>query len=62
MKKLISVVLAFVLLFSCMLPAFAEDTEHPTIYITGAQTNQLVDANGNQIYPIVDDVEPMDVV
>ncbi len=62
MKKMISVLLVFVLAFTCVIPAFAEDTEHPTIYITGAQTNQLVDANGKQIYPIVDDVEPMDVV
>ncbi len=62
MKQLISVVLAFVLLFSCMLPAFAEDTEHPTIYITGAQTNTLLNADGSQLYPIQDDVEPMDVV
>ncbi len=62
MKKFISVLLVAILAFSCVLPAFAEDTEHPTVYITGAQTNQLQDAQGNQIYPIVDDVEPMDVV
>ncbi len=62
MKKIVSLLLIFVLAFACVLPTFAEDTEHPTIYITGAQTNQLNDADGNQIYPIVDDVEPMDVV
>ena len=49
MKKIISVLLVFVLAFTCVIPAFAEDTEHPTIYITGAQTNQLVDANGNSV-------------
>lgn len=62
MKKFISVLLVAILAFSCVLPVFAEDTEHPTIYITGAQTNTLYDADNNQIYPIVDDVEPMDVV
>ncbi len=62
MKKIISLALVFVLLFACVVPAFAEDTEHPTIYVTGAQTNNLYNADGQQIYPIIDDVEPMDVV
>lgn len=62
MKKLISLVLVAMMLFACMVPAFAEDTEHPTIYITGAQTCKLVKADGTQLYPIVDDVEAMDVI
>lgn len=62
MKKLISAVLVALMLFSCMVPAFAEDTEHPTIYITGAQTCALYNADGTQLYPLVDDVEAMDVI
>lgn len=62
MKKLISLLLTVVMLFGCVLPVFAQDTEHPTVYITGAQTNDLYAADGTQLYPIVDDIEPMDVV
>ncbi len=62
MKKIISLMLAAVLMLSMAAPAFAADTEHPTIYITGAQTNTLFSADGNQIYPIVDDIDAMDVV
>ncbi|MBR3954382.1 MAG: hypothetical protein IKJ63_02790 [Clostridia bacterium] len=62
MKKIISVLLVFVLSFACVVPAFAEDTEHPTIYVTGAQTNALYYADGTQLYPLVDDVEAMDVI
>ncbi len=62
MKKIISAFLVLVLAFACLVPAFAEDTEHPTIYITGAQTCKLVKADGSQLYPLVDDVEAMDVI
>ncbi len=62
MKRIVSALLVFVLLCTCVLPAFAEDTEHPTIYITGAQTCKLVKADGSQLYPLVDDVEAMDVI
>ena len=62
MKKIISAFLVLVLAFACLVPAFAEDAEHPTIYITGAQTCKLVKADGSQLYPLVDDVEAMDVI
>lgn len=62
MKKVLSAVLVLIMLFTCVMPAFAEDAEHPTIYITGAQTNALLKADGTQLYPPVDDVEAMDVI
>lgn len=52
MKKFLSALLTFILIFVLAVPAFAsQDSEHPTIYITGAQTNDLLDAEGNTIYP-----------
>lgn len=63
MKKVLSLLLVFVLLFTLIQPVFAaEDDEHPTIYITGAQTNGLVRADGSQLYPLVDDVDAMSVI
>ncbi len=62
MKRFISVLLVIIMMFGFVQPVFAEDTEHPTIYVTGAQTNGLYNADGTQLYPIVDDVEAMDVV
>ena len=52
-KKIISLILAIVMICSLAVPAFAAKTadEHPTIYVTGAQVNQLIDAEGNVIYP-----------
>lgn len=53
-KKALSVILAALMLFSMGIVAFAAKTEneHPTVYITGAQTNKLFGADGEQIYPI----------
>ncbi len=40
-KKIISVILAVVMVFSIALPATAAYEEYPTIYVTGAQTNDI---------------------
>ena len=50
------------MMFGFVQPVFAEDSEHPTIYVTGTQTNPLLYADGRQLYPIVDDIEAMDVI
>ncbi len=55
MKKVISLVLVFVMVFSVSVTAFvanAENEEYPTIYVTGAQTNNLYSADGEKIYPL----------
>ncbi len=64
MKKIISVLLSVIFIFTLTVPAFAtgKAQELPTIYVTGAQTNQLYNADGTKIYPIEDDVEIADVV
>ena len=50
MRKIISVILCIVLCFSLVIPAFAaEDNEHPTIYVTGAQTNDIYSADGEMV-------------
>lgn len=53
-KKIISLILAMVMICSLTVPAFAANAaeEHPTIYVTGAQTNDLYGAEGERIYPI----------
>ena len=50
MKKIISVILALILCMSLAAPALAADyEEHPTIYVTGAQTNKIYDTEGNHV-------------
>lgn len=55
-KKLISVSLAIIMVFAMTVPCFAANEEYPTIYVTGAQTNNLFSAEGERIYPIGADV------
>ncbi len=62
MKKILSLVLCLVMAFSLCVPAFAEDTEHPTIYVTGAQTNNIYAADGTVLYPISDDIDAGEVI
>ena len=40
-KKLISVSLAIIMVFAMTVPCFAANEEYPTIYVTGAQTNDI---------------------
>ena len=50
MKKVMSIILSFVLCLSLALPALAADyEEHPTIYVTGAQTNKIYDTEGKHV-------------
>lgn len=51
MKKFISALLCLILMLSLAVPAFAQSEEYPTIYVTGAQTNNLYSAEGELIYP-----------
>ncbi len=62
MKKWISLILSLITVFSLAVPAFAVDTaeEYPTIYVTGAQTNDLYSAEGERIWDL--DVDTMAVV
>ena len=62
MKKLLSVFLAALLILSLAAPALAAEQEYPTIYVTGAQTNDLYDADNNRIYPLPDDIDAMQVI
>ncbi len=57
MKKVLSVVLCILMTFFCVTPAFAtEPEEYPTIYIVGAHTNPVYNAEGEEVYPIKADV------
>ena len=51
MKKFISLMLSLLLVMSLAAPAFAAGTyvEYPTIYVTGAQTNDIYDTEGNKV-------------
>ena len=55
-KKLLSATLAVLMVFSLVLPAAATSEENPTIYVTGAQTNNLYNADGKLIYPFDIDI------
>ena len=48
-KKFISVSLALIIIFTMMTPCFATYEEYPTIYVTGAQTNDIYSAEGEYI-------------
>lgn len=58
MKKTISLLLSLIMVFSLALPAFAqaEAEEYPTVYVTGAQTNNIYSADGRRIYPVEGDI------
>ncbi len=62
--KIISFILAVVIIFSMAVPALAaeikEPEEYPTIYVTGAQTNDIYSAQGERIYPFATPL--MDVI
>ena len=62
MKKTISLVLCLIMVLTLSLPAFAESEpeEYPTIYVTGAQTNDILSAEGEKIWDL--DVDAMSVV
>ena len=62
MKKTISLVLSLIMVLTLSLPAFAESEpeEYPTIYVTGAQTNDILSAEGEKIWDL--DVDVMSVV
>lgn len=57
--KLISLMLALLLVLSLAVPAVAADTyeEYPTIYVTGAQTNKIYSADGEMISDFDFDIE-----
>lgn len=59
MKRVISILLCLVLAFSLCMPAFAaaEYKEYPTIYVTGAQTNDILNAEGEKISDFDIDLE-----
>ncbi len=53
MKRIFSVVLTLILVLSCLSPTFAtEPEEYPTIYIVGAHTNPIYNAQGEEVYPL----------
>lgn len=57
MKKILSAFLCVVLTFFCVSPALAtEPEEYPTIYIVGAHTNPIYNADGEEVYPLKADV------
>ena len=55
-KKITSLALAMIMVFSIVLPVVATAEEYPTIYVTGAQTNNLYNADGELIYPLDIDI------
>ncbi len=59
MKKVLSIILSAILIFSLAVPAFAAGNykEYPTIYVTGAQTNVIYNTNGEKISDFDLDIE-----
>lgn len=63
MKKITALILSFLMIISLAAPAFAaEKNEYPTIYITGAQTNDLYSAEGEKIYPLPEELDAMEII
>ncbi len=48
-KKMISVLLTAIMVFGLAAPSFAVTEEYPTIYVTGAQTNDIYSADGVKV-------------
>ena len=48
-KKVLSVVLTLIMVCTMVVPAFGVYEEYPTIYVTGAQTNDLYSKDGEKI-------------
>ena len=57
MKKIISLALAFIMAFTLVCPAFAENAEEPQkdkipiVYLRG-DGNEIYDVNGNIAFPV----------
>lgn len=53
LKKIISVVLCMLMVMSVSSVAFAEEIypEYPSIYVTGAKTNNIYSAEGEKVFP-----------
>jgi len=62
MKKIISVILVVIMVLSLAIPAFAaeEVPEYPTIYVTGAKTNNIFSAEGERVFP--KNVDEMEII
>jgi pimeloyl-ACP methyl ester carboxylesterase len=60
-KKILSLILTAIMVVSVFLPASAaaEYEEYPTIYVTGAQTNDLYSAQGEKISDFTIDIKGM---
>ena len=58
-KKLISIILAVLMVLSLSVPAFGVYEEYPTIYVTGAQTNKIYSADGEHISDFSIDIKGM---
>ena len=62
-KKLLSIILAVIMVVSMILPATAatktEYKEYPTIYVTGAQTNKIYNTDGELVSDFTIDIEGM---
>lgn len=56
-KKFISVSLALLMIFTMMIPCLAVYEEHPTIYVTGAQTNKIYTTEGEWVSDFSLDLE-----
>ncbi len=54
MKKIISLLLCFIMIFSFAVPVIAaeEEPEYPTVYVIGAHKNDIYNAKGETIYPL----------
>ena len=52
-KKIVSVVLCLIMVMSVSSVAFAEELcpEYPSIYVTGAKTNNIYSAEGEKVFP-----------
>ena len=58
-KKVLSVVLALIMVCTMVVPAFGVYEEYPTIYVTGAQTNDIYSADGEMISDFDIDIEAL---
>ncbi len=62
LKKIVCLILTVIMTVSAVPLCFAANEEYPTVYITGAQTNEIVAADGSTLYPLDDDLDAMQII
>ncbi len=62
LKKSLCLILTAIIALMSAAPCFAAYDEKPTVYVTGAQTNDLYSADGKRIYPLDDSLDAGQII